>query len=149
MFRRCCREEHGNILLYPITYSRCCGEPLRDYLPDDQSYETTFDWFEYLLGLVHCDQQVTRRELEEQKSKDPNYYIWGPVGRFGWKTSDDSILLQTRLGKDGTVPERISKALQAGFFESGDGTKMDKFLDVKAGFDQLIGHVRREWGVFF
>jgi hypothetical protein len=124
-------------------------EPLRDYLPDDQTYETTFDWFEYLLGLVHCDQQVTRRELEEQKSKDPSYYIWGPVGRFGWKTGDDSILLQTRLGKDGVVPKRISKALQAGFFESGDGTKMDKFLDVKAGFDQLIGQVRREWGVFF
>jgi hypothetical protein len=30
-------------------------EPLREFLPDDVLYDDLFDWFEYLLGLMHCD----------------------------------------------------------------------------------------------
>jgi hypothetical protein len=34
-------------------------DPLREYLPNETEYERTFDWFEYLLCLVHCDVQVS------------------------------------------------------------------------------------------
>lgn len=98
-------------------------EPLRECLPDDRAYETTFDWFECLLCLAHADQSVTRQKLQELKENGSEYYIWGPVGRFGWKAGDDSIVKELQLGLDGSLPEKITLALQAGFFEPGDGTK--------------------------
>lgn len=39
-------------------------------------YEEAFDRFEVMLALTHAD-------LLYQKKQ----YIWGPIGRFGWKSS--------------------------------------------------------------
>lgn len=124
-------------------------EPLRDYLPDDSVYEATFDWFEYLLCLAHIDQQVTRKELEEEKSKKPDFYFWAPVGRFGWKDAERSVVRETEQREDGSLPPNVVAALQAGFCEAGDGTRTDKYLNLRAGLGRFIQLVRREWGVFF
>jgi hypothetical protein len=51
-------------------------EPLREYLPRDEDYESVFDRFEYLFGLVHAD-------LNQRK--DENGGWWGPKGRFEYK----------------------------------------------------------------
>lgn len=45
-------------------------ESLQSYLPDDRDYQTTFDIFEYLLGLTYID--LTDGD-------------WGPVGCFRWR----------------------------------------------------------------
>jgi hypothetical protein len=124
-------------------------EPLRDYLPDDDIYESTFDWFEYLLCLAHCDQQITAKELKAKESADPNFYLWGPVGRFGWKSGGRSILEETGLSSDGGVPHNISLALQAEFFGANDEPAIAKYRNIKSAFDRLVSLVRREWGVFF
>ena len=124
-------------------------EPLRDCLPDDSAYEATFDWFEYLLCLAHIDQEVTRKELEEEKSKNPDFYLWAPVGRFGWKDSERNIVRETEQHEDGSMPASVVAALQAGFCEAGDGTRTDKYLNIRAALGRCIQIVRREWGVFF
>ncbi len=47
-------------------------DPLREYLPDDEGYQDSFDRFEYLLGLVHAD--LNQREAQNG---------WrGPIGCF-------------------------------------------------------------------
>jgi hypothetical protein len=124
-------------------------EPLRQYLPDDYVYETTFDWFEYLVCLTHIDQQGTRKEFEEEKSKKPDFFMWAPVGRFGWKNGERSIVRQTEPREDGSMPAIVIAALQAGFCEAGDGTRTDKYLNVRAALGSFIQMVRHEWGVFF
>ena len=67
-------------------------EPLREYLPDDNAYDKTFDWFEYLLCLAHCDQQVTRPELAQRKNENPDFPIWAPMERFCWKGEERNII---------------------------------------------------------
>jgi hypothetical protein len=123
-------------------------EPLREYLPDDTAYDSTFDWFEYLLGLTHCDQQVTRQGLEEEKAKEPKFYIRGPVGRFCWKEAEENVIRAAEVREGEIVPDNVGAALQAGFFEAGDGTRTDKYLNVKPAFDRFVGLVRQQWGVF-
>jgi hypothetical protein len=124
-------------------------EPLREFLPDDNAFEAAFDWFEYLLCLAHCDQKLTRRELEEEKSKNPDFYIWAPIGRFGWKGRERNVVNATEPREDGSFPANVAAALQAGFCEAGDGTHTDKYLNIRAALGRFIGLVRREWGVFF
>ena len=124
-------------------------EPLREYLPDDSVYDKTFDWFEYLLCLAHCDQQVTRPELAQSKSENPDFSIWAPMGRFCWKGEERNIVRETESGPGGRLPPNIVGALQAGFCEAGDGTRTDKYLDLRAALGRHIQRVRQQWGVFF
>jgi hypothetical protein len=124
-------------------------EPLREYLPDDVVYTGTFDWLEYLICLAHIDQQVTRTELREQKAKNPDFYLWAPAGRFCWKGIERNVVQETEAASDGSFPPNVLAALQAGFCEAGDGTRTDKYLDVRAGLGRFIVLVRREWGIFF
>jgi len=124
-------------------------EPLREYLPDDAIYEAAFDWLEYLICLAHINLQVTRPELQEEKAKNPEFYIWAPAGRFCWKTSENSVLHNTEQAKDGSLPPRVVSALQAGFCEAGDGTRTDKYLDIRAALGRFLGHVRQQWGIYF
>jgi hypothetical protein len=124
-------------------------EPLREYLPDDAVYAATFDWLEYLICLAHIDQQVTRTQLREEKTKNPDFYLWAPAGRFCWKGLERSVMHETEAASDGSFPPNVLAALQAGFCEAGDGTRTDKYLDIRAGLMSFIVQVRREWGVFF
>jgi len=127
-------------------------EPLREYIPDDNVYDDTFDWFEYLFGLVHCDVQVTRQSLAELKAQREDLILWGPVGRFGWKPTygeEGGIQQQTELRPGELYPERVARALRAGFFESGGQLSHDdKYRDVKAAFDRHVERVRHGWGVW-
>jgi hypothetical protein len=124
-------------------------EPLREYLPDDYVYDKTFDWFEYLLCLAHCDQQVTRPQLAQSKSENPDFSIWAPVGRFCWKGEERNIMRETESGPEGRLSLNIVGALQAGFCEAGDGTRTDKYLDLRAALARHIQRVRQQWSVFF
>ena len=124
-------------------------EPLRQYLPDDAVYAATFDWLEYLICLAHIDQHVTRTQLREEKSKNPDFYLWAPAGRFCWKGVEHSVMQETEAASDGSFPPNVLAVLQAGFCEAGDGTRTDKYLDIRAGLSRFIVRVRREWGIFF
>lgn len=124
-------------------------EPLRIYLPDDAVYEATFDWLEFLLSLTHIDLQVSRGQIQEDKAKDPDFYYWTPVGRFAWKRLDRNVIQDSESSKDGILPAHVVGALQAGFCEAGDGTRTDKYLDIRAAFLRFMGRVRQQWGVYF
>jgi hypothetical protein len=53
-------------------------EPLREYLAGDEEYQSAFDRFEYLLGLIYAD--IVRRDYQG---------AWvGPVGCFSWRRRD-------------------------------------------------------------
>lgn len=126
-------------------------DPLRDYLPDDTAYDEAFDWFEYLIGLVHCDMTATPEEIERVRSDPPNGYIWGPVGRFLWnqRSSDTGIQTRTRTEATGHEPEIVTAALRAGFFgSSGDMLNYERFRLVKQGFDAMISKTRGQMGVW-
>jgi hypothetical protein len=63
-------------------------EPLREFLPNDESYADVFDQFEYLFGIAFWD--LYARQLGRE---------WAPVGIFGWR--------QRRLDKDASALGRI------------------------------------------
>jgi hypothetical protein len=92
---------------------------------------------------------MTRQVIEEDIKKNPNFYIWAPVGRFCWKGGDMWIVRQTEQRQDGSLPPNVSAVLQAGFFESGDGTRTDKYLNLRAALGTFIQLVRSKWGIFF
>jgi hypothetical protein len=122
-------------------------DPLREYLPSDNEYDRTFDWFEYLLCLCHCDAETTRASLVEMKAANPNFTLWASVGRFGWKHNlDGSLGIQeeTELMKGDAYPEKVAAIIRAGFFESASQHD-DKYRDVKAAFDRFASGLRGEW----
>jgi hypothetical protein len=126
-------------------------DPLREYLPDDRDYENAFDWFEYMLGLVHCDLTATSEEIAAVKNDASNSHIWGPIGRFVWsrRTSDDGVQRRTRFETGGPYPECVTSVLRAGFFGSQfTGLNYERFGLIKLGFDSLIDTVRVQIGVW-
>jgi hypothetical protein len=125
-------------------------EPLREYLPADLAYDDTFDWFEYLLGLVHCNQSVTTEQLDQCKT-DGEWYIRGPVGRFIWNRSshpDGSIEIRTELRSGELYPERIAAALRAGLFGSGGTLNDERYRLIKRGFDAFLSKYRSHAGIW-
>jgi hypothetical protein len=116
-------------------------EPLKEYLPGDYEYESTFDWFEYLFALCHCDASVTRPELETKRVEDPSFVLVGPIGRFGLHNCSSlrpGIQAETEPRKGEPYPQRVAAVLRAGFFESGGQLHDDKYRDVKAAFDRYV-----------
>jgi len=124
-------------------------DPLREYLPDDGVYDAAFDWLELLFSLAHLDAEVTRTQLREDKAKDPDFFYWTPLGRFFWKRIERSVLKDTEPTTDGILPAKVVAALQAGFCEAGDGTRTDKYLDLRAALGRLLGRVRQQSGIYF
>jgi hypothetical protein len=124
-------------------------EPLRDYLPDDHNYDDTFDWFEYLIALTYCDLQNSEAKLSDEKQRDPDFYLWAPVSRFGWKATDKSIVAKTAISADGEIPVEVAVALRNGFFAAKSETDSGKYVQVKGAVDRLIALVRREWAIYF
>jgi len=123
-------------------------DPLREYLPSDGEYDRTFDWFEYLLCLSHCDASVSRSDLEQLRAENPNFTLFASVGRFGWKGGYDgepSIQAETELIAKQAYPEKVAAVLKAGFFESGGQLNDDKYREVKAAFDRHVKNVRMQW----
>jgi hypothetical protein len=129
-------------------------DPLRDCLPDEDAYDDAFDWFEYLIGLVHCDLTATPEEIDRVKIGPQNGHIRGPVGRFIWnkRTSDMGVQGRTHFEPGGPYPEVLTSVLQAGFFGSvgpyGSQLNYERFLLIKRGFDAHIALVRNRMGVW-
>jgi hypothetical protein len=129
-------------------------DPLRDYLSDENAYDDAFDWFEYLIGLVHCDLAATPEEIDRVKIGPQNGHIRGPVGRFIWnkRTSDMAVQGRTLFEPGGPCPEVVTAVLQAGFFGSvgshGSQLNYERFLLIKRGFDAHIALVRSRMGVW-
>ncbi len=122
-------------------------DPLREYLPSDSDYDHTFDWFEYLLCLCHCDAETTRPSLAAMKEQDPNFKLRTSVGRFAWKDQYEGsprIQDETALRKHEPYPEKVAAIIKARFFESA-GQHEDKYREVKAAFDRHVASVRENW----
>ncbi|MGO9255439.1 MAG: hypothetical protein ACLQU1_03940 [Bryobacteraceae bacterium] len=115
-------------------------DPLRGYVPSDYGFSQTFDWFEYLLCLCHCDASVTRPGLADMKARDPDFVLPASFGRFGHRLASwNSIRKETEVRKGERLPEKVADILQAGFFESGGRQQSDdKYRDVKAAFDRFV-----------
>jgi hypothetical protein len=109
-------------------------EPLRACLPDDADYEETFDWFEYLLALAHCDLRM------KANPKD----VWGPVGRFGWRVAHglSRIVDDTQL-EGRPTPPRVCSAIAAGLFTGPRETR--RFVEVKTEYDKFLAEATRGW----
>lgn len=98
---------------------------LDDLLFLGQDYENFFDIFEVLLATVHAD-------LTFQK----NNYIWGPIGRFGWKYSSTwhsgnpfkEIIKEANSKKEKWPP------LEAGLF----GGDYERFNKVISEYENII-----------
>ena len=127
-------------------------DPLREYLADDVEYDQTFDWFEYLLCLSHCDVQITRADLQHKKEQDPGFTLWASVGRFAWKRGGlHDIEQRTEIPDEQPhrLPETVAAVIKAGFFESAGQVQMlDKYRDIKAAFDRHLATVRAQWGLY-
>ncbi len=63
--------------------------PLREYIPEQNSYDQAFDAFEYLFALAHCD--ASSDEGLKQGAGTADWEIWAPIGRFAWnrRRADD------------------------------------------------------------
>jgi hypothetical protein len=100
---------------------RVLREPLRDIIPRDSEFEKYFVRFEYYLSLIHADFY----EVEYNR-------FWGPIGQFGWRSSDDNILqvLSREIEEKGDSHPLIL----AGFFNGS----VDRLKKVKEEMDKLI-----------
>jgi len=117
-------------------------DPLREYVPDDVLYDELFDWFEYLLALVHCDLTTTTEALSELKRAD-TWKIWAPRGRFAWKgwhSDSVQVLRKAELRQGQLYPIHVGSLLKAGFFGS-DG----RYVDLKNGFDATVAKMAERW----
>ena len=123
--------------------------PLREYIPDESAYDDAFDTFEYLLGLTYCDGSSSKEDLK--LADQPNWSIWGPIGRFIWnrRNSADHIQQRTRFESSGPYPELISAVVRAGLFGTGDRAETyERLRLVKSGFDAFVGGTRHRSGVW-
>jgi hypothetical protein len=116
-------------------------ELLSGYIPDDAIYDETFDWFEYLFALIHCDRTISPEALAALKAKE-EWSIWGPRGRFVWKWHSDKIPVQQKaeLNQGELYPIHVSSLLKAGFFGSEE-----RYTDLKPGFDMTVAKMAERW----
>lgn len=99
----------------------------REYLPNDEDFDYTFDRFEYYLGLVHAD--LNRKEWEEGK-------LWGPVGRFCWRNRDFNTEQRIYLKVDREIGAVGGDwpLVQAGLF----GGSIDRARSSKEKYDAFL-----------
>ena len=105
-------------------------------------YDETFDWFEYLLALIHCDLTTSSENLAALRAKE-NWKIWGPRGRFAWKgTYSDTVNVQQKaeLRKGELFPVHVASLRKLGFFGSDD-----RYVDLKRGFDATVANMAERW----
>jgi hypothetical protein len=97
-------------------------EALREYLPSENVYDRTFDFFEYLLALFYSD--VT-----------PDNSRWCLTGGFAWSLErSDNVV--SRVSQDVERLGELWPPLRAGFF---DGS-VERF---KTAEQSVIDHIRQ------
>jgi len=103
----------------------CLRVPLRDLIPDDEAFQSTFDRFEYLLALVHADQN--RWAFHDG--------WWGPVGRFIWRGSYayEARIIEV-IGKEIEAEGLNWPPIKAGLF----GGNLEQAKTAKTKFDNFL-----------
>jgi len=101
-------------------------EPLREILLRDDQYDSYFDRFEYLYGIVHLD-------LLKKKSGE----IWLPMGRFGWnrRRRDSEKSIMSVIDKEVQASGNRQPYLGIGLFDDD----ITRFMMIKNFADQWIG----------
>ena len=122
-------------------------EPLREFLPDDEDYRETFDWWEYLMALVFLDLTYSAENFRELREKGGQPEGRAPVGCFGWRQRcrDNDIKVETRLEAGQMLPEKVVKVLKAGLFGANRPTDYERFREVKEAFDVFLDRVCLSW----
>lgn len=109
------RSEYTFKLLQPL---------FDDLLFLGKEYEKMFDRFEVFLALVYAD-------LNNQ-----NGYIWGPIGRFGWKfnnlSGNNNIFIDIK--KEAESLKNEWPPIKNGFF----GGSYDRFAKICQGFEEKL-----------
>jgi hypothetical protein len=120
---------------------------LREILPSDSDYEHTFDWFEYLLGLMYCYYTHDWDEYGRAKAEGhpERVRIWGPLGCFAWRhrLDPESVLYEARV-VDGVLPNNIAKVRQA-FLPGNNPGALQRFLLAKEAFDRFVESAAGSW----
>lgn len=99
---------------------------LDDVLFIGKSYERSFDEFEVLFALAAAD-------LRKQREK----YVWGPIGRFGWKNRGYNNAPLTRIIGEARALKENWEPLKAGLF----GGKFESINDVATEFQQEVSNL--------
>ena len=127
---------------------------LREYIAGIDAYEQTFDWFEYVLALIHCEQTFDAQP--QLGTNEAGVQIrWGPPGRFIWKSQSSDNSIRNRMtipppGEQQPIPKAIAAAVSSGLCRNSNGS-LDAALyeAVKAGFYAFVGLVRWEMRLYF
>lgn len=96
---------------------------LDDMLFLGKGYENVFDEFEILFALVVAD-------LNKQKGR----YVWGPIGRFGWKNRRDGTSPFERLRNEAAHSKDDWGPIKAGMF----GGRYDRFEEIAELYQNQI-----------
>ena len=102
--------------------------PIKEYAPESDRFQSFFDRFEYLAGLVRTDMGI---QLDMSR--------WAPVGMFAWRNHGtygsyyvENVSKEIEREGDDWPP------LKAGLF----GGSMERLLAARAVYDDLVRHVR-------
>jgi hypothetical protein len=102
-------------------------EPLREYLPDDEIYQSTFDRFEYLYSACHADMK-----RDEWKGG-----WWGPTGCFGWRGRWGNKTTPTAIAEELEAMQDKWPPLKAGLF----GGSLEQARTAITKFNEFLKHV--------
>ncbi len=124
---------------------------LREYFRGQAAYEQTFNWFEYVLALIHCDQTFDQDSFFGTDDAG-NKIRLGPLGRFFWMSqgSNDSVRNQMALLPAGQpLPTAVQAAIATGLCRKPDSSfDTRRYEDLKHGFDVFVNLARRERRIF-
>ncbi len=125
---------------------------IREYISSPHVYDQTFDWFEYLLGLIYCDQTFAM-PLPFGNNQEGIPIRYGPPGRFFCKSqrSDEAIDRRMHLGPPGEpLPAEVEAAFASGLCRTPNATfDAKRYEELKAGFDSFLGMLRSQLGLYF
>jgi hypothetical protein len=110
---------------YLYSYLR---EFIKAIIPLELNYDRTFDYFEYLLGLIYIDRKYSDFKEDEKSA-------WGPIGRFHWKyaynpTESPVNIVALELTKFGDE----WPPLKCGLF----GGKKERVSEIKQRYDEHL-----------
>jgi len=98
-------------------------EPFRDLLPDDSSYQRTFDRFEYMLAMIYMDQSDNLH--------------WAPAGCFAWRHTFDEDSPANLIARELSQLGDRWHPLKAGMFNGS----LSRTNEVKSALDQFISRL--------
>ena len=104
---------------------------LTEYLPDEQRYIETFDYFEYLLSLVCTHIYAEQQGLE-----------WSPMGAFTWRYAADNP--SSPMNKVESELERLGQEWQPLRFGLFNGSLV-RLREIKVISDRLISKQASQW----